>query len=81
MIICIPPKTLSLPQKNKLEKKGVIIIECENPEKVKVINPEVTIDTNDYFLAALHALTSSHPVSKQEHFVNELYKRLLTNPS
>lgn len=75
-IICVPPKSLTSAQKSTLTKKGCIIIETNEPEKIRVISAETTVDTNDFFMSALFALTSRTPVNEQEQFVNELYSRL-----
>lgn len=76
-ILCVPPKTLSAQQKGALSKRGIVIIETDNPEKIRLINPEVeNIDSSDWFMAALHALQAVTPMSKQELFCNNLYKRL-----
>lgn len=76
MIICVPKQTLSAQQKAAITKKGYIVIECDDPEKIRVINAEQNMDTSDWFMAALYATTTGIPVSKSEHFVAELYKRL-----
>lgn len=76
MILCIPPNTLSSQQKSALSKKGNIIIETNEPDKIRVINPETSVETNDLFMAALFSLKSSTPINQQEKFINELYRRL-----
>lgn len=76
MIISVPKKVLTPGQKTQLVKKGYVVIECDEPEKIRVLNPETNIDTNDYLMAALYALKESCPVYKQQYFVNELFKRL-----
>lgn len=81
MIVAIPKGTLNAKQKELLTKKGFVVIECDDPEKIRVINPESTVGVNDMVLSALKALTASHPTSRQEHFVNELYKQLTDRES
>lgn len=76
MILAVPKNILSNSKKAEIKKKGYVIIECDDPDKIRIINTEVVIDTNDYFIAALYGLTTSIPVNKTEHFVNNLYKRL-----
>lgn len=76
MIISVPKNTLTADQKRALTKKGHIVIECDDPEKVKVINTEVSIDTNEFFMSALYAMKRNNPTSASEYFVNELYSRL-----
>lgn len=76
MILVVPKNTITPAQKGLITKKGFILIECDEPEKVRIITPEVNVDANDYFMSTLKALTCGNPTYKQEHFVNELYKRL-----
>lgn len=75
-ILCVPPKTLNATQKKAMEKKGLVIIETNNPDKVKIVNTETPIEVNDYFLSALFAMTLKYPSTKADHFVNNLYERL-----
>lgn len=75
MIIAVPPKTLNADQKGKLAKKGYVVIEIDDPEKVKVINIESPIATNDMMMAMLHALANT--ISEESRtFVRELNRRL-----
>ncbi len=76
MIVAVPKQILSVKQKNLLTKKGYVVIECDEPEKIRIINPEVTIDTNAFMMAALKGCTVNMAVGKTEIFVNELYERL-----
>lgn len=76
MIICTPKDTLSEKQKEAVAAKGLILIECDDPEKIRVINIETAYDANDFFMAALFGLTVMSPVNARDQFVNNLYKRL-----
>lgn len=75
-ILVVPPKTISSQQKASFTKKGIIVIESDNPDKVRLLNPEVNIDTNDFFMAALKALEIDYLDTTAKTFVRELYKRL-----
>lgn len=76
LLIVVPKKLLTAPQLKKLESKGHVVIECDEPEKVKYINIETPIETNDFFMSALFAMTCVNAITRQEHFVNSLYNRL-----
>ena len=76
MIVATPKNILSAKQKELLTKKGYVVIECDDPSKIRVITPETVMDANDLFLSALKGLRSNCPTSKQEIFVEELYNRL-----
>lgn len=78
MIITMPPGTVSPEEKKAITKRGLIVIETDEPEKVKLIDFPVhnSFKADAYFMSALKALTTSTPTSKQEHFINTLYERL-----
>lgn len=76
MIVVTQKGTLTPKNRELLNEKGYIVIECDNPDKVKIINPEMRLETNDLLMSALHAMRSSNPTCKQEYFVNDLYNRL-----
>lgn len=75
-IIIVPKNSLSREMKSKINKNGHLIIECDDPDKVRVISPEVSIVSNEFFMAALGALVSDHPTNRHEKFINNLYTRL-----
>jgi len=60
-IIAVPPKTLTADQKSKLTKKGYVVIEIDDPDKVRIIVAEQPIATNDLLMSALH-LVSTYPI-------------------
>jgi adenylyl- and sulfurtransferase ThiI len=63
-----------------LERLGYVVIESDEPEKVVVLYPEIPVksmDTNDWFMASLRSLTTQSASSRQEHFINNLYHRLV----
>lgn len=76
MIVAVPKGVLTAQSKSALTKKGYIVIECDDPDKIRVINPEQHMDTSDWFMSALFALKESSATSRQERFVNNLYERL-----
>lgn len=76
MIIAVPPKTLNADQKCKLTKKGYVVIEIEDPDKVRIVVAEQPIATNDLLMATLHALAGSSSDTNARRFTDELYKRL-----
>ena len=76
MILVTQKGVLTAPQKTKLSKDGYTVIECNDPDKVRILAPESTIDANALLLAALKGLYANTPVGKTEIFVNSLYDRL-----
>ena len=75
-IIAVTKNTLQLENKKALTKEGYIIIECDDPTKIRVINSEQNMDTNDWFMAALYACTTKTPTTKAEYFVNTFPEKL-----
>lgn len=78
MILAVPKNAITPKQKELLTKKGYVVIECDNPESIRVINPEQSMDTSDWFMAALKACTCRESIvsTNADKFVNELYSRL-----
>lgn len=79
MIVAVPPNTLTQPQKALLNKKGYVVIETAEPEKIKIITPDAPINANDYLMAALHALSKDNSMNGNTLFIKELYRRLSDN--
>jgi len=78
-ILVTPVKALNISQKTKLERAGYIVIESDEPDKIKIVPRETNFETTDLLMAALFGLTTKTPVGRQEHFVNNLYERLSKN--
>lgn len=76
MIITAPKGLLSSIKKEELKKAGYVLIECSDPSVIRVVTTEISVDTNDLFMASLFACTTNTPTNKAENFVNELYRRL-----
>lgn len=76
MIVAAPPNTITAKQKELLNKKGYVVIECEDPDKIRVIIPQVPVEANDYYMAALYALKQNDSSSANAYFIKELYRRL-----
>jgi len=77
MILVVPKKTLTALEKKNLLKNGYVVIECEKPESVRVLSPEVMVDKSDLFLSALTAIVPNTPLNSAEKFVKELHSRLV----
>lgn len=75
MIIAVKPNSLSSKDKEKLTKKGYIVIEMEDPDSLRIIEPEAPIEVHDYYMAALQALNLGTS-SDCARFVSNLYERL-----
>lgn len=73
--IIIAPKNAVTPDVRKqIEKKGYILIETDEPEKVKMLAASNFTDTNDLLLSALEAMEASS--TAQSRFASVLFKRL-----
>ncbi len=80
-IIVLPKNAITATKRKQIEKKGIVVIECDEPDKVKIISPEYVADRSDLFLSALTALDTTFPASKSEIFVHELKARLTKKDS
>jgi hypothetical protein len=74
-IILIEPGDFTKEMIDKLEEKGVTVIECKNPEKVKILSDKdfSFICGDDLFMAALTG--ANHDGYSQKTFAAELFKR------
>jgi hypothetical protein len=75
MIIAVKPNSVTPKDKEKLTKKGYVVIEMDDPDSIRIIEPEVPIEVYDYFMAALKALDDASNLDCA-HFVQNLYDRL-----
>jgi hypothetical protein len=73
-IIVTTPKAISDKDKNKLSKAGYIVIETEDPSKIKTLNEFDYIDGNTLLMSMLEGLRQN--LTGKEAFFNELYKRV-----
>lgn len=76
-IIVIEKGDLSMEAIEKLEAKGIIVIECKDPIKIKLLEMPISISnfsSDDFFMAALKGVNEND--YSQKEFVTELYKRL-----
>lgn len=74
-IIVVPPNILTAQQKKTISAKGYLLIETDDPDKVRVISPTSSVEANDLTMAALHALANSS-LAEHKIFVTNLYSRL-----
>ena len=75
MIIAVKPNSVSPKDKEKLTKKGYTVIEMEDPDSIRIIEPEAPIEVHDYYMAALSAINNGTGTDCAR-FVNSLYIRL-----
>lgn len=78
-ILIVEPKQISSKDKAKLAKAEILVIEADNPDKVRMLNIDENIDANSYLMSALHAIAKdngiyNYPAKK---FVCELNRRLV----
>jgi hypothetical protein len=58
LLLPVRPGTLSAKDKKALSNAGVIVIEHERPQELRLIKPHAELDSGDLFVAAMKALTS-----------------------
>lgn len=74
-IIIVKPKSLTPKDKEKLCKNGMLVIEHEFPESVRIVSQvsDIEIDGNMLLMSAMDGLQSDYPKQK---FSSELYRRM-----
>jgi hypothetical protein len=65
LLLPVRPGTLSAKDKKSLSDAGVIVIEHERPQELRLIKPHAELDSGDLFVAAMNALTSEAGPSAQ----------------
>lgn len=76
MIVVVPKNTVTEEERLIMIEKGYVVLQVDNPEHVRIINPESPVDSNSMVMAALKALSNTMTDSASKEFVQELYKRL-----
>lgn len=77
-ILCLPKGILkNRKEKDKIEAAGFIIIECDDPEKVKIITETERLSASDLSMAALGGLIKADSTFGNREFVNTLFQKLL----
>lgn len=56
VILPVRPQTISAKDKAALRKAGVIVIEHENPEELRLLRPSSDVSSSDMLRCALEAL-------------------------
>ena len=74
-IILIEPGDFTKEMIEKLETKGVTVIECKNPDKIKILSDKdfSFVAGDDLFMSALHGANFNS--SSRDYFAAELIKR------
>lgn len=78
-IIVVEPNSLSTEDKEKLENAGMLVIEHEKPENVRIIEPLTDVQGNHLLMAAMSALKDEYDPKKA--FTKTLAERLLSEDS
>jgi len=74
LIMPVRPGAITPGAKRKLEKAGVIVVECDNPQDIRIVRPWAELNGSDLLIAAMRAIGSesiSHGVR------DALFKQLL----
>lgn len=75
-IIIVQPKSISAIDKQKLSKSGTIVIEHQDPDKVRVITPMEGAEVNDMCLSALEALAIHSCDTPSKNFVRMFVEKM-----
>lgn len=73
-ILIVKPKSLSKIDKQKLSRAGHIVIECDNPLDVRMLESETGIPANEMLKCALAAMAERNDFEINSQFVKRLNK-------
>lgn len=71
LIMPVKPGAITPGAKRKLEKAGVIVVECENPLEIRLIKPWVELSGSDLLMAAMRTIGTSTSDGLKARFVNQ----------
>lgn len=71
-IIIIPSGVLSHKEIEMLLKADYIPLVCDEPEKIKLLQPDFLLSGSDLLLTALDAVANTSSVTTKERFINNL---------
>lgn len=71
-ILITKPGSVSKEDKKKLAESGVIAIEAENIDDVKMLNPHEELDAGDLFYSALIAIAERAGPNTHECFIKNM---------
>jgi len=80
MIMPVRPGTLDAYDKRELRKIGVVVIEHENPEELRLLKPMAEVSGGAMLVAAVRALTQpggNYVTSAQTQFAREVAAAVL----
>lgn len=85
-VIVVKPKSISPKDKAKLSKAGHLVIEHENPNEVRMLEPESTVPVNEMLKCAIAAIAAQDITSVNSSFIKRLNKVInqdtpTTNPT
>jgi hypothetical protein len=80
-IMPVTPGTISQKDRNTLAAIGVIVIECANPQELRLIRPTIDIGAGEMLKCAMNALTSQneHPAVLQRSRFAHLLAEAVSN--
>ena len=74
-IIVTKKDTISPSDKDILKENGIILIECENPNEVRVINQIEGFEADDFVGAMIETIKSTVHSSVRDEFAKKLLDR------
>lgn len=74
-IIVTKKDTISPTDKETLKENGIILIECENPNEVRVINQIEGFEADDFVGALIHTVRNSMTSSVRDEFAKNFLDR------
>lgn len=79
-ILFVKPKAITAKDKKALQGAGVIVVEVDDPQSVKLTRAHAEIEGSDLLMAAVEAIKVSGLASVKEKFVELIFNALRARP-
>lgn len=76
-LLVLPKDACNSESLAELKAAGYIVIRTDSPQNVRLVTPEMAVDTSDMVMAALKALCETNANIERVVFIRELNRRLL----
>lgn len=80
MLLPVKPGTLNAKDKKALSAAGIIVIEHDHPEEIRLLRPGAELESSDLLRCAMAGLmdrSGSYGVSQRETFAKAVYAALM----
>jgi len=76
-ILPVKPGVVSKADRARLSRVGVVVIEVDEPESIRLIAPHADVSRSDMLMAAMKAMMGASSGPERAAFAVNLYERML----